>query len=93
MLSGPHLGQQFAGYILQLAPVPLSQKHIQNYQQRTGRAGRRAQAAPVSVTFTRDRNYDQSAFHDAAGYLRRAPRTPFVTWITSGCSAATSSPC
>ncbi len=51
---------------------------IQNYQQRTGRAGRRAQAAPVSVTFARDRNYDQAVFHDAAEYLGRAPKTPFV---------------
>jgi ATP-dependent helicase YprA (DUF1998 family) len=51
---------------------------IQNYQQRTGRAGRRAQAAPVSVTVARNRNYDQSVFHDAASYLARDPRTPFV---------------
>jgi hypothetical protein len=51
---------------------------IQNYQQRTGRAGRRAQAAPVSVTVARNRNYDQSVFHDAANYLARDPRTPFV---------------
>ena len=29
---------------------------IQNYQQRTGRAGRRAQAAPVSVTVARNRS-------------------------------------
>ncbi|MEP6671355.1 MAG: helicase-related protein [Chthoniobacter sp.] len=51
---------------------------IQNYQQRTGRAGRRAQAAPVSVTVARNRNFDQSVFHDAASYLARDPRTPFV---------------
>ena len=51
---------------------------IQNYQQRTGRAGRRAQAAPVSVTVARNRNYDQSVFHDATSYLAREPRTPFV---------------
>jgi len=51
---------------------------IQNYQQRTGRAGRRAQAAPVTVTVVRDRNFDQSVFRDAEGYLRQEPRTPFV---------------
>jgi ATP-dependent helicase YprA (DUF1998 family) len=52
---------------------------IQNYQQRTGRAGRRAQAAPVSVTVAQDdRNYDQSVFLEAESYLRLEPRTPFV---------------
>lgn len=51
---------------------------IQNYQQRTGRAGRRAQAAPVSVTVAQDRNYDQSVFIEAESYLRLEPRTPFV---------------
>jgi ATP-dependent helicase YprA (DUF1998 family) len=51
---------------------------IQNYQQRTGRAGRRAQAAPVSVTMAQDRNYDQSVFAEAESYLRLEPRTPFV---------------
>jgi hypothetical protein len=51
---------------------------IQNYQQRTGRAGRRAQAAPVSVTVAQNRNYDQSVFIDAETYLRQDPRTPFV---------------
>ncbi|HVU16613.1 MAG TPA: DEAD/DEAH box helicase [Candidatus Didemnitutus sp.] len=51
---------------------------IQNYQQRTGRAGRRAQAAPVSLTVALARNYDQSEFLDPERYLRREPRTPFV---------------
>jgi len=51
---------------------------IQNYQQRTGRAGRRAQAAPVSVTVAQDRNYDQAVFIEAEHYLRLEPRTPFV---------------
>lgn len=51
---------------------------IQNYQQRTGRAGRRAQAAPVSVTVAQDRNFDQSVFVDAEHYLTLDPRTPFV---------------
>ncbi len=51
---------------------------IQNYQQRTGRAGRRAQAAPVSVTIAQNRNYDQSVFSETESYLRLDPRTPFV---------------
>lgn len=51
---------------------------IQNYQQRTGRAGRRAQSAPVSVTVAQDRNYDQSVFIEAESYLGQEPRTPFV---------------
>lgn len=51
---------------------------IQNYQQRTGRAGRRSQAAPVSVTVAQDRNYDQSVFVETESYLRLDPRTPFV---------------
>ncbi len=51
---------------------------IQNYQQRTGRAGRRAQAAPVSVTVAMNRNYDQAEFRHANEYLAKQPRTPFV---------------
>ena len=51
---------------------------IQNYQQRTGRAGRRAQAAPVSVTVAMNRNYDQAEFRHAEEYLAKQPRTPFV---------------
>ena len=51
---------------------------IQNYQQRTGRAGRRAQAAPISVTVAKASNYDQAEFRDALRYLQQEPRTPFV---------------
>jgi hypothetical protein len=51
---------------------------VQNYQQRTGRAGRRAQAAPVSVTVAMNRNYDQAEFRHADEYLAKEPRTPFV---------------
>ncbi len=51
---------------------------IQNYQQRTGRAGRRAQAAPVSITVAQNRNYDQSEYRNADKYLAQQPRTPFV---------------
>lgn len=51
---------------------------IANYQQRTGRAGRRAQAAPFCVTVARNMNYDQAVFRDLHGYLSRSPATPFV---------------
>ena len=51
---------------------------IQNYQQRTGRAGRRAQATPVSVTFSRNTNFDQAVFSSAKEYLQQIPKTPFV---------------
>jgi hypothetical protein len=51
---------------------------IANYQQRAGRAGRRAQAAPVSVTYARNRRFDQIVFSTADQFLRREPRVPFV---------------
>ena len=51
---------------------------IQNYQQRTGRAGRRAQAAPICVTIARNRNYDQSEYSNVEQYLTQEPATPFV---------------
>lgn len=51
---------------------------IANYQQRTGRAGRRAQAAPFCVTVARNTNYDQAVFRDLKKYLVSSPTTPFV---------------
>jgi len=51
---------------------------IGNYLQRAGRAGRRAQAAPVSVTYARNRLYDQAIYSDAQGFLNGHPRTPSV---------------
>lgn len=51
---------------------------IQNYQQRTGRAGRRAQGAPISVTVARNRNFDQTEFNEVEHYLSQTPSTPFV---------------
>jgi hypothetical protein len=51
---------------------------IANYQQRTGRAGRRAQAAPFCVTVARNTSYDQAVFRDLKGYLLSSPSTPFV---------------
>jgi hypothetical protein len=51
---------------------------IANYQQRAGRAGRRAQAAPVAVTVAQGSRYDQETFRRFDGYLRERPRVPFV---------------
>jgi superfamily II DNA/RNA helicase len=44
---------------------------ISNYQQRTGRAGRRAQAAPFCVTVSKNSLYDQSVFRNFDGYLKQ----------------------
>jgi len=51
---------------------------ISNYQQRAGRAGRRAQAAPISITYSRNRRYDQDVYQRAEEFLAEVPQTPFV---------------
>lgn len=51
---------------------------ISNYQQRTGRAGRRAQAAPFCVTIARNGQYDQAVFRDFADYLEQLPPIPKI---------------
>lgn len=51
---------------------------ISNYQQRTGRAGRRAQAAPFCVTVARNTSYDQAVFRTFKDYLVSSPTTSFV---------------
>ena len=51
---------------------------IVNYQQRTGRAGRRAQAAPVALTIARNGNYDQSCFGAFSDYLAARPAVPYL---------------
>lgn len=51
---------------------------IANYQQRTGRAGRRAQAAPFCVTVARNTNFDQAAVRHFPEYLASTPGTPFI---------------
>jgi hypothetical protein len=51
---------------------------ISNYQQRTGRAGRRAQAAPFCVTLARSSRYDQSVFKKLEEYLKTPARVPWV---------------
>jgi len=51
---------------------------ISNYQQRTGRAGRRAQAAPFCVTVARNTNYDQAVLRDFSSYLASSTSAPFI---------------
>ncbi len=51
---------------------------IANYQQRTGRAGRRAQAAPFCVTVARNTNFDQATVRNFPAYLASSPGTPFI---------------
>lgn len=51
---------------------------IANYQQRTGRAGRRAQAAPFCVTVACNTNFDQAIIRDFRRYLASSPGTPFI---------------
>jgi hypothetical protein len=51
---------------------------VANYQQRTGRAGRRAQAAPFCVTIARNSHYDRVVFSDFESYLKKSPSDPLV---------------
>ena len=52
---------------------------ISNYQQRAGRAGRRAQAAPIALMVARSSRYDQAQFHDLKNYLETPPPAPYLT--------------
>lgn len=51
---------------------------IANYQQRAGRAGRRAQAAPIALMLARSSRYDQSQFHSLQAYLQSVPKPPYL---------------
>ena len=52
---------------------------ISNYQQRAGRAGRRAQAAPIALMLARSSRYDQSQYNALQGYLQSVPKPPYLT--------------
>lgn len=51
---------------------------IANYEQRAGRAGRRAQAVPVCVTYAKNSRWDRAVFDNAGQFLRSKPKTPHV---------------
>lgn len=52
---------------------------ISNYQQRAGRAGRRAQVAPTALLVARNSRYDQAQYSDLNGYLNAKPAVPYLT--------------
>ena len=51
---------------------------VGNYQQRAGRAGRRAQAAPVALTIARKGNYDQEQYRSFDQYLAGRAAVPYI---------------
>ena len=52
---------------------------IANYQQRAGRAGRRAQVAPLVVTTSRSGRYDRAVFEGFSKYLAAKPGVPYLS--------------
>ena len=57
---------------------------IANYQQRAGRAGRRAQVAPIVLTTARSRRFDRAAFEAFNEYLAAKPIVPYLSLDNSG---------
>ena len=51
---------------------------ISNYQQRAGRAGRRAQVAPTALLVARNSRYDQAQYSNLNGYLNAKPAVPYL---------------
>lgn len=51
---------------------------ISNYQQRAGRAGRRAQVAPTALLVARNSRYDQAQYSNLNGYLNSKPSVPYL---------------
>jgi DEAD/DEAH box helicase domain-containing protein len=49
-----------------------------NYQQRGGRAGRRADGSSLVATYSRATAFDQAVFHDFEGFFHKPLRTPTV---------------
>ncbi|MBF9052036.1 DEAD/DEAH box helicase [Roseobacter sp. HKCCD9010] len=57
---------------------------IANYQQRAGRAGRRAQVAPVVLTTARSGRYDRAVFEKFSEYLAAQPIIPYLSLDNAG---------
>lgn len=51
---------------------------IANYEQRAGRAGRRAQAVPVCVTYAKNSRWDRGTFDRAGSFLSEESKAPYV---------------
>ncbi|AGI67589.1 ATP-dependent helicase [Octadecabacter antarcticus 307] len=52
---------------------------ISNYQQRAGRAGRRAQVAPLVLTTSRSGRFDRAVFEEFSKYLATKPGVPYLS--------------
>ncbi|SFK88667.1 protein of unknown function [Loktanella salsilacus] len=57
---------------------------ISNYQQRAGRAGRRAQVAPIVLTTARSGRYDRAVFENFSEYLAAQPIIPYLSLDNAG---------
>ncbi|MEA5160991.1 DEAD/DEAH box helicase [Cereibacter johrii] len=57
---------------------------IANYQQRAGRAGRRAQVAPIVLTTARSGRYDRAVYDEFNDYLAAKPRVPYLSLDNAG---------
>ena len=57
---------------------------IANYQQRAGRAGRRAQVAPIVLTTARSGRYDRAVFETFHEYLSEKPIVPYLSLDNAG---------
>ena len=57
---------------------------IASYQQRAGRAGRRAQVAPIVLTTSRSGRYDSAIFENFEEYLSAQPRVPYLSLDNAG---------
>ena len=57
---------------------------IANYQQRAGRAGRRAQVAPIVLTTARSGRFDRAAFEAFNEYIAAKPMVPYLSLDNAG---------
>ena len=57
---------------------------IANYQQRAGRAGRRAQVAPIVLTTARSGRFDRAVYEAFSEYLAAKPIVPYLTLDNAG---------